>query len=236
MHTLLQKNYRKTLKTLKDIFPLKTVLSILAGTAILAFGMVNIHKRVHITEGGVLGMILLLNYWFAIPAALLSPLLDALCYLFGFRYLGREFLIRSIAATLCLAGFLKLWESLPFFLPDLTSRPLLAAVAGACFVGIGVGLVVRQKASSGGDDALAMVIAKLTHCKIARAYLATDITVLILSLTYIPLGRIAYSFVTVTISSLLIDFIQDFSIEAWKKKLSCLATGKQPLPGPEDSE
>ena len=82
----------------------------------------------------------------------------------------------------------------------------------------------------------AMVIAKLTHCKIARAYLATDITVLILSLTYIPLGRIAYSFVTVTISSLLIDFIQDFSIEAWKKKLSCLAAGKQPLPGPEDSE
>ena len=220
MHTLLQKNYKKTLKTLKDIFPLKTVISILAGTAILAFGMVNIHKRVHITEGGVLGMILLLNYWFAIPAALLSPLLDALCYLFGFRYLGREFLIRSIAATLCLAGFLKLWESLPFLLPDLTSRPLLAAVAGACFVGIGVGLVVRQKASSGGDDALAMVIAKLTHCKIARAYLATDITVLILSLTYIPLGRIAYSFITVTISSLLIDFIQDFSIEAWKKKLS----------------
>ena len=46
----------------KEIFPLKTILSILAGTAILAFGMVNIHKRVHITEGGVLGMILLLNY------------------------------------------------------------------------------------------------------------------------------------------------------------------------------
>ena len=33
----------------KEIFPPKTILSILAGTAILAFGMVNIHKRVHIT-------------------------------------------------------------------------------------------------------------------------------------------------------------------------------------------
>lgn len=57
----------------KEIFPPKTILSILAGTAILAFGMVNIHKRVHITEGGVLGMILLLNYWFAIPTSLLPP-------------------------------------------------------------------------------------------------------------------------------------------------------------------
>ena len=79
----------------KEIFPPKTILSILAGTAILAFGMVNIHKRVHITEGGVLGMILLLNYWFAIPTSLLSPILDALCYLVGFRYLGKDFLIPS---------------------------------------------------------------------------------------------------------------------------------------------
>ena len=101
------------LQSLKDIFPLKTVLSILAGTAILAFGMVNIHKRVHITEGGVLGMSLLLNYWCAIPAALLSPLLDALCYLCGFLYLGKDFLIRAIAATLCRPGFLKLSQSIP---------------------------------------------------------------------------------------------------------------------------
>ena len=56
----------------RRLFPPKILLSILAGTAISAFGMVNIHQRVHITEGGVLGMILLLNYWFHIPASLLK--------------------------------------------------------------------------------------------------------------------------------------------------------------------
>lgn len=196
----------------KELFPPKIILSILAGTAISAFGMVNIHQRVQITEGGVLGMILLLNYWFHVPTSLLSPILDALSYAAGFKFLGKEFLPRSIAATFSLAFFLRFWEVVPFRLPDLSERPLLAAVFGACFVGVGVGLIVRQGISSGGDDALALVISKLTHCKISRAYLATDLTVLALSLSYIPVTRIAYSLVTVTISSLLIDAVSSFRI------------------------
>ena len=194
----------------KELFPPKIILSILAGTAISAFGMVNIHQRVQITEGGVLGMILLLNYWFHIPTSLLSPILDAISYAAGFKFLGKEFLPRSIAATLSLAFFLRFWEVMPFRLPDLSAYPFLAAVFGACFVGVGVGLIVRQGISSGGDDAIALVISKLTHCKISRAYLATDLTVLALSLSYIPVTRIAYSLVTVTISSLLIDAVSSF--------------------------
>lgn len=194
----------------KHLFPPKIILSILAGTAISAFGMVNIHQRVQITEGGVLGMILLLNYWLHVPTSLLSPILDALSYAAGFKFLGKEFLPRSIAATLSLAFFLRFWEIVPFRLPDLSNHPLLAAIFGACFVGVGVGLIVRQGISSGGDDALALVISKLTHCKISRAYLATDLTVLALSLSYIPVSRIAYSLVTVTISSLLIDAVSSF--------------------------
>ncbi len=124
----------------------------------------------------------------------------------------RNFFPCSIAATFSLAFFLRFWEVVPFRLPDLSERPLLAAVFGACFVGVGVGLIVRQGISSGGDDALALVISKLTHCKISRAYLATDLTVLALSLSYIPVTRIAYSLVTVTISSLLIDAVSSFRI------------------------
>ena len=194
----------------KELFPPAIILSILAGTAISSFGMVNIHQRVQITEGGVLGMILLLNYWFHVPTSVLSPILDAVSYAAGFKYLGKAFLPRSIAATFSLAFFLRFWEVMPFRLPDLSDHPLLAAVFGACFVGVGVGLIVRQGISSGGDDALALVISKLTHCKISRAYLATDLTVLILSLSYIPVTRIAYSLVTVTISSLIIDAVSSF--------------------------
>ena len=89
--------------------------------------------------------------------------------------------------------------------------PLAAALLGGAFVGIGVGLIVRQGGSSGGDDALALVIHKLTGWKLSRAYLFTDLTVLVASLSYIPVRRIAFSLVTVTVSSLLIDWVKEYT-------------------------
>ena len=83
-------------------------------------------------------------------------------------------------------------------------------VVSSGFIGIGCGLVVRQGASCAGDDALALVISKITGWGISRAYLFTDLTVLVLSLSYIPVKRIIYSLITVTISSYLIDFITNF--------------------------
>ena len=86
--------------------------------------------------------------------------------------------------------------------------PLLAALLGGAFVGVGVGMVVRQGGSSGGDDALALVISRKTGWRLSRAYLFTDLTVLGLSLTYIAPLRIVWSLITVTVSSLLIDLIK----------------------------
>lgn len=181
---------------------------ILLGAAISSFGIYNIHRQTHITEGGVLGMILLLNNWFGISPSLLTPILDILCYAIAFRYLGKDFIKLSLVSTLSLSGFFKLWELFPPVLPNLSSHPVIAAVAGGLFVGTGVGLIIRQGASSGGDDALALILSKVTHCRISRAYLATDITVLALSLSYIPLARIGYSLITVLVSSLLIEYVQ----------------------------
>ena len=174
----------------------------------LAFGMYNVHAVAEITEGGVLGTVLLLHHWLGWPASVITPILDISCYLLALKILGLDFIKWSVASTLCVSGFFRLWECWPPMLPNLSGQPLLAAVLGALFVGVGVGLVVRQGGSSGGDDALALSIAKAAKCRISFAYLFTDLTVLTLSLTYIPFRRIAYSLVTVTLSSWLIDVIQ----------------------------
>ena len=192
---------------LKETFVPRTVVSIVLGTAITTFGLYNVHQQADITEGGILGLILLLNFWLGVSSSMLSPVLDCLSYLMGFKYLGKEFLKTSLVATACMAGFFRLWELFPPVLPSLADSPFFAAVAGGCFIGIGCGLVVRQGASCAGDDALALVIAKITGWRISRAYLFTDLTVLVLSLSYIPVRRIIYSLVTVMISSYLIDFI-----------------------------
>lgn len=201
---------RALLSTLTDGLTVSKVGLILLGTAITSFGIHNIHQQVNITEGGILGLILLLNHWFFLSPAILTPLFDLSCYLLTAKHLGKAFIRNSALATLALSAFYWLWECFPPMLPNLSAEPLLAAVLGGAFVGIGVGLVIRQGGSCGGDDALALLISKLSGCRISRAYLVTDLTVLFLSLSYIPVRRIAYSLITVTISSLLIDFVKSW--------------------------
>ena len=195
----------------RDLFEPKRLFLILLGTAILSFGLHNIHSQSGVTEGGSLGMVLFLDHQFSLPPWLMTPILDGLCYLLGLRYLGWDFIKLSAMASLGMSFFYKLWESFPYVIPDLSAHPLIAAVLGAVFVGVGVGLVIRQGSSCSGDDALALVISKVTRCRISVAYMVTDFTVLALSLTYIPLRRIAFSLITVTLSSQIIDRIQNIS-------------------------
>lgn len=175
---------------------------------ILAFGMYNIHSRTIITEGGIWGLELLIQHWFGISPAITAPIFDGTCYLLGFVFLGKKFIFRSLLATLGYSGFYAIFEQFPPLLPDLDPFPLAAAVIGAIFVGVGAGLVVRETAAAAGDDALALVISKKSGCKMSTAYLITDLSVLLLSLSYIPFGEIFYSLITVILSGRIIDIVQ----------------------------
>ena len=182
------------------------------GAAIVAFGLYNVHGQSGITEGGVLGATLLIQHWTGLSPAVSEIVLDVICYALGFAFLGRRFLVDSLIATCAYAGFFALFEQMGYVLPDMGHMPVLAAAAGALFVGIGVGLIVRQDAAGCGDDALALVISSRTGWSVSRAYLITDMTVLTLSLSYIPIAKIACSLVTVTLSSFIIG-----KIHTWGK-------------------
>ena len=195
---------------LTDGITARKIFYIILGAMICSFGIHNIHQRTNITEGGVMGMMLLIDHWMHLSPAYITPVLDASCYLLAFKILGGNFIKMSLISTSCISLFYKLWEQFPPMLPDLSGHPLIAAILGGLFVGVGVGLIVRQGGSSGGDDALALVISHLTHWRLSRSYLFTDLTVLALSLSYIPVRRIVFSLVTVTISSYLIDWIKDY--------------------------
>ena len=193
----------------KQNISLKHYALLLCGAAVLSFGLYNVHSQSGITEGGVLGMTLLLNHWFDISPSVSGIVLDLTCYLIGWRLLGNSFLKNAVFASCCFSLSYRVWEHLGYIIPDLSHHQLIAAVVGALFVGIGVGVVVREGGASGGDDALALVISHLTKCRISKAYLVTDLTVLCLSLSYIPFGKIVFSLITVTLSSFIIDKIQD---------------------------
>ena len=76
------------------------------------------------------------------------------------------------------------------------------------FIGVGAGLCVRAGGATTGDDALAMSLSHLTRIPIQWIYLTSDLIVLGLSLTYIPVRRIGYSLLTVILSGQLIGLMQ----------------------------
>lgn len=180
----------------------------LLGSAILAFGLYQIHSFSGVTEGGVLGMTLLLHHWFGLSPSFSGLVMNLACYLMGWRLLGRKFILYSIISGGGFSLFYAMFEQFPPLWPQLVDYPLLAAVAGALFVGIGVGLAVRAGGAPGGDDALAMSISHVTHWNIQWVYLMSDLIVLGLSVSYIPINRLGYSLLTVILSGQLIGWIQ----------------------------
>lgn len=185
----------------------KSALSILGG-GILAFGLYNVHSLSGVTEGGALGLTLLLEHWLGISPALSGLVINFSCYAYGIRTLGRKFLLYSAISGGSFSVFYAIFERSPRLWPELAGLPLTAAVIGALFVGIGVGLCVRAGGAPTGDDSLAMGLSTRFRIPIERVYLITDLTVLCLSLSYLPLGRLACSLLTVTLSGKIIGVIQ----------------------------
>ena len=199
-------------------FTFKSVCLSLLGSAILAFGLYNIHAFSGVTEGGQLGLTLLLDHWFHISPAFSTAVINVICYWIGWKALGKSFIAHSAVAT---GGFsLIYWicQQFPPLWPNLANYPLAAALLGACFVGMGCGLCVRVGGAACGDDGLAMSISEKLNVKIEYVYFFFDFTILTLSLTYIPIGRILYSLVTVMISSKIVGLVQRFHFPKKERK------------------
>ena len=185
-------------------------------SAFQAFGMYNIHAVADVTEGGVLGLTLLLEQWLAISPALSGLILNGICYFLGWRTFGKEFIYLSMVAASGFSLGYGICECFPPLWPEIANVPLLAALLGALFIGIGAGICVRTGGATCGDDALAMSLSKITKIDIQWIYLISDLTVLGLSLSYIPLKKIGYSLLTVILSGQIIGWIQKINV---KKRL-----------------
>ena len=186
----------------------KSVCLSLAGSAILAFGLYHIHSFSDVTEGGQLGLSLLLQHWFQLSPAITTAVVNAICYWIGWKTLGKPFIAHSAVATVGFSVSYWICQQFPPLFPELAHHPLAAALIGALFVGLGCGLCVRVGGAVCGDDGLVMSISQKWNIKIEYVYFIFDFLILALSLTYIPIRRIGYSLLTVILSGQLVGLFQ----------------------------
>ena len=161
----------------------------------------------------MLGATLLIQHWFHISPAISALVLNTACYALGWKTLGKNFLAYSAISILTYSAGYAFFEQFPPLFPQIAAYPLVAALVGALFIGIGAGLCVKCGGATAGDDALAMSLSHILRWPIERIYLFSDLLILILSLSYIPFRRIAYSLLTVILSGQIIGIIQKINVK-----------------------
>ena len=183
---------------------LSSCLMTVLGSAILAFGLYHVHSMSGVTEGGVLGLNLLLEHWFGISPSITNFVASTICYVMGWRLLGRTFLFYSAVSAVSFSVAYRILEQFPPLWPQLYHHPLLAAVLGALFVGIGTGLVLRSGASSGGFDILALILNKKCNAPVAAVMNVCDAAVILTQSLKQPLEQTVYGILVITICAAVV--------------------------------
>lgn len=153
---------------------LQDYTTIVIGTAVLVMAMHYFFIPSQLAAGGLTGAAQIVNNYTGWPIGTLVFIGNIPLFLLGwFQLGGKRFLARTIfAATI----FSVMLDGMELFFPTngLTDDFLLNALYGGVLAGVGVGLVLRAKATTGGTDILARFLDKKFGIPISRGYLYTD--------------------------------------------------------------
>lgn len=158
-------------------------LYIILGMAIYAFGFTAFILPHQIVMGGAAGAATLIYYATggAVPVAVAMYGLNAVLLVCGFRYLGRDFVIRTVfgatALSLMIGAIEGYFTSHPPFITDVT----MSVALGAVLCGIGIGIYFCHKGTAGGTDIIAAVMARLGHGSVGRTMMVVDMSLVALS-------------------------------------------------------
>jgi uncharacterized membrane-anchored protein YitT (DUF2179 family) len=189
---------------------------ILIGSFILAAGFVYFVTPHKIVPGGVYGIAIVVHYltegmisfWpEGIPVGLFGLILNIPLTIAGIKILGPRFGVKTVIGFVLTSIFI---DGITFLRPEgdmpLVEDVLLSSVFGGVLIGFGLGLIFKSRATSGGSDIIAMIIAKYTNLQLGKLMIYVDSVIVLIALVafkdwHIPL----YSWVVIYISGRAID-------------------------------
>ena len=157
----------------------------------------------NIAPGGLTGIATILNYLFRWPVGTVSLLLNIPLFIIGYRSMGRIFAFRSLIATVL---FSVLIDVLP--IRPVSTDPLLGTLFGGVVLGVGLGLILRGGATTGGTDMIArMVHRKLPFISVGMFLFALDCLVVLGAAVAIGTEQALYAFISIYVCSKVIDAV-----------------------------
>ncbi|NVN94766.1 MAG: YitT family protein [Bacteroidetes bacterium] len=191
---------------------------IVLGSFILAAGFVFFINPYNIVPGGVYGIGIVIHHLVPkIPIGLFGLAMNIPLTVLGIRILGPRFGIKTVIGMILASVFM---DMLTFLIGDespktmlngsidLSNDVLLACVFGGVLIGFGLGLIFKAKATSGGSDIVAMIIAKYTRLPLGQLMIYVDSMIVLLGLIVFRDWKIPlYSWIVIFITGKVIDVV-----------------------------
>jgi len=195
----------KTLFTKENLTrELGNLLVIVLGNCILALGIMVFMRPMDFITGGATGLGLLIGHITGLPLSVGVGCLNVVTFLLGLLLLGKHFAATTLLSTFLYPAALAVLERIPQ-LSQLNSDPLLAAIFGGAFIGVGVGLVIRVGSSTGGMDIPPIIISKRTGIPAAHLINGFDVLILCTQMPYSEPQKVLYSFLVVLVTTITMD-------------------------------
>lgn len=183
--------------------PVKNFVLIVAGIASAAMGLKGFLLSSHFIDGGVTGVSMLLANLLGWPLAALIPVINLPFIVLGYRQIGGQFALKSAVA---IAGLSLCLVMVPF--PDVTPDPLLTAIFGGFFLGLGIGLAMRGGAVLDGTEIAALLISRSSNLlKVSDVILSLNVFIFSAAAFFLTIELALYSIITYFAASKMIDFL-----------------------------
>ncbi|MBP7251756.1 MAG: YitT family protein [Aliarcobacter sp.] len=187
---------------------LKQYIFIILGSFAMAFGTVCFLSPNEIITGGGVGISLLLHALFPqITLGIIIAVVSIPFLILSYIYFGKYYLFKTFIVVLLLSTFTDILKEV-LKIEAITHDILLAAVFGGIFIGLGVGLVIKGRASTGSTSVVGEIVAKKTKYKAAEVLLAIDAVIMFASVfVYNDIDKSLYSMLSVYVGIRVLDII-----------------------------
>lgn len=185
------------------------------GMAIYSVGWALFLLPNHITTGGGAGLAAILQYATGFPMQYTLLIVNGVLLLVAWWQLGAKFALKTLYAVLSLSFYLGLGQELPQLLdnPGLVNvlgpeQIGMAAILGAIFNGLGIGMVFMSGGCTGGWDIIASVINKYKNISIGRVLLYLDLFVIANCIWMFPdkgVEMVVYGYITLVVYTFAVD-------------------------------
>ncbi|MCA0986842.1 YitT family protein [Guptibacillus algicola] len=179
-------------------------ISVLIGSAIVAIAFNLFLLPNSIASGGVSGISTITKGVFDWKPAYVQWAFNIPLFISGLIFLGKKYGPKTLAGTLFLPFVVKLTENVE----AATTDPLLGALFGGLGVGLGLGIVFRGKASTGGTDLAAQIVNKFSGLSLGTCVFIIDGLIVTASAFVFSLESALYALIAMYLTGKTIDVVQ----------------------------